>query len=152
RIAEIPRELPAMSEVALNYEDAAGQLWVINRERSIPATIATNGVVEEHPFTPRPNLSCRAFFEDREGNRWWSVHNDGIRRFRPRYLEPVSRGVNLSGSTVLAVGADPRQGVWALLGRGVIRITNTVTPAAALVSQSVTYPVSLWVEPEAVWV
>lgn len=152
RIAELPYELPAMSEVPLNYEDSAGRLWVINRQRSRSVSIATNGSVVEHFFTPRPNLNCRAFFEDREGNRWWSVPNDGIRRFRPRYLEPVTRGVNLFSNTVLSVAADPHQGVWGLIGRGLIRITNSSSPEVTLLPDRVTYPVSLWVETNSVWV
>jgi signal transduction histidine kinase/ligand-binding sensor domain-containing protein len=152
RIGELPYALPTMSEVALNYEDSVGQLWVINRERSRPVSVATNGLVVEHHFTSRPNLSCRAFLEDHEGNRWWSVLNDGIRRFRPRRLELVSDGTNLFPNTVTAVAADTSEGVWALTGRGVIRITNTVTRVANLLTNPVVYPVSLWVEPEAVWV
>jgi ligand-binding sensor domain-containing protein len=152
RIAALPYELPTMTEVALNYEDSTGQPWVINRQGSRPVSVAANGLVVEHPFTSRPNLNCRAFFEDREGNRWWSVPNDGIRRFRPRHLEPVNKGINLSATTVLSVAADPQQGVWALIGRGVIRITNTSAPTAVLLTNRVVYPVSLWVEPETVWV
>jgi signal transduction histidine kinase/streptogramin lyase len=152
RIAELPYELPTMTEVAPNYEDSAGQLWVINRQGSRPVSVATNGLAVEHPFTSRPNLNCRAFFEDREGNRWWSVANDGIRRFRARHLEPVNKGINLSATTVLSVGADRQQGVWALIGRGVIRITNTAAPTAVLLTNRVVYPVSLCVEPETVWV
>ncbi|HTL15865.1 MAG TPA: two-component regulator propeller domain-containing protein, partial [Patescibacteria group bacterium] len=151
RIAELPYELPTMTEVAPNYEDSAGRFWVINRQGSRPVSVATNGLVEEHPFTARPNLNCRAFFEDREGNRWWSVSNDGIRRFRARHLEPVNKGINLS-TTVLSVAADPHRGVWALIGRGVVRITNSVSPTAALLTNRVVYPISLWVEPETVWV
>src|SRR5262249_12169152 len=105
RIGELPYELPTMSEVAPNYEDSSGQLWVINRQGSRPVSVATNGLVVEHHFTSRPNLSCRVFFEDREGNRWWSVLNDGIRRFRPRRLELVSDGTNLFPNTVVAVAA-----------------------------------------------
>jgi signal transduction histidine kinase/ligand-binding sensor domain-containing protein len=151
RIAQLPYELPAMTEVAPNYEDSVDQLWVINRQGSRPVSVATNGLVVEHPFTPRPNLNCRAFFEDREGNRWWSVPNEGIRRFRARHLEPVNKGINLS-TAVLSVAADPRQGVWALIGRGVVRITNTSAPTAVLLTNRVVYPVSLWIDPETVWV
>jgi signal transduction histidine kinase/ligand-binding sensor domain-containing protein len=151
-VAEIPYELPTMTEAAHSYEDSAGHLWVINRQRSVPVSVTTNGLVAQHPFTLRPNLNCRAFFEDREGNRWWSVPNDGMRRFRPRQLESVSNGANLSSNTVLAVAADTRQGVWALIGRGVIRITNTTAPTAVLLTNAVMYPVSLWVDPETVWV
>jgi signal transduction histidine kinase/ligand-binding sensor domain-containing protein len=151
RIAELPYELPTMTEVAPNYEDAAGKLWVISRQGSRPVSVATNGFVQEHPFTSRPILNCRAFFEDREGNRWWSVSNDGIRRFRARQLEPVNKGINLS-TTVMSVAVDAQQGVWALIGRGVVRITNSAAPTAALLTNRVVYPVSLWVEPEAVWV
>ena len=104
-------------------------------------------------FISRSNLNCRALFEDREGNRWWSTSNDGLRRFRPRQLELVTDRGNLPANIVRAVAADPVEGVWALIGRGLVRVTNDVTGEATLLTNQVPYARSLWIDRDGtIWI
>lgn len=145
RIAEIP-------DVSECVEDQHGQLWGTLRQLGRVVGITTNGSVTEHTFTPR-SLNVRALFQDREKNWWWSTGSDGLRRFRPRDLELVSNAQNLPANSILAIAADPQQGVWALLGRGLVRIADSENPEPLLLKYQIGFPTSLWVDPdESVWI
>jgi Signal transduction histidine kinase len=153
RLNKIPYQLPTLFEVSANYEDAEGRLWFATRFQPKPISVATNGIIADQTFISRSNLNCRVLFEDREGNRWWSTGNDGLRRFRPRQLELVTDGANLPANIIRAVAADPEQGVWVVIGRGIVRVTNSVTREASLLTNRVPYARSLWIDPDGtVWV
>jgi len=152
-IGKVPYQLPALFEVSANYEDSQGRLWFATRFQPKPIVVTTNGSIAEQTFTSRSNLNCRVLFEDVEGNRWWSTANDGLRRFRPRQLELVTDGANLPANSVRAVAADPEQGVWVVIGRGIVRVTNNIPGEAKLLRNRVPYARSLWIDlGPAVWV